>query len=449
MTKESLTDKVKSTQIRNLVILILIVGIGLFILTHFLSNSTSHQSADKTEKPVFASALTHVDAESYVLERTQKQLHEAEKKTNNLQQQMDILVKNQSIEGHEKSQATIDLEKRIAVLEKELSAKQDVITDAIKPRLNGSEEYQNQFLSGVPINHGAESHSIREDQLSLTHMSRPEDLIPLRNPDSYVPAGTFVKAVMIGGADASAAVNAQANPVPMLFRLVANGTLPNHKKSHLKDCVVTAAVVGDISSERGQIRLENLSCTFPNNEVVDQAVEGTVFGPEGKNGVRGIPVWREGALLERAFAAGTLSGLSNGLSQTYTANSISAEGTVQTINPSKIFQYGAASGAGKAMDKLAEYNIDRAEQYHPVIQLSAGTVVDVVFLKGFYLDGQKHEKETNHPENDTATLRNAPTLFPPDSEAKVLPLSPDAVKRIQENSKQLGLRVTTLPNNGI
>ena len=41
------------------------------------------------------------------------------------------------------------------------------------------------------------------------------------------------------------------------------------------------------------------------------------------------------------------------------------------------------------MDKLAEYNIQRAEQYHPVIQISAGTLVDIVFLKGFSLEENK------------------------------------------------------------
>jgi conjugal transfer pilus assembly protein TraB len=140
---------------------------------------------------------------------------------------------------------------------------------------------------------------------------------------------------------------------------------------------------------------------------VDQKVEGTIFGPEGKNGVRGIPLWREGALLQRAFAAGALSGIANGISETYTTNSISAEGNVQTVNPSKVFQVGAANGTGKAMDKLADYNIQRAEQYHPVIQLSAGTVVDVVFLKGFYLDG----KEDHHPQNEEIEQASKEKIF--------------------------------------
>ena len=63
------------------------------------------------------------------------------------------------------------------------------------------------------------------------------------------------------------------------------------------------------------------------------------------------------------------------------------------VNNSDIFKFGAAQGVSNAMDKIADYNIRRADQYHPVIQLSAGTIVDVVFLKGFYLDGQKHDNE--------------------------------------------------------
>ena len=57
------------------------------------------------------------------------------------------------------------------------------------------------------------------------------------------------------------------------------------------------------------------------------------------------------------------------------------------------------------MDKLADYNIQRAEQYHPVIQLTAGQPVDIVFLKGFYLDGK------NHDESDDLKKESS-SLFP-------------------------------------
>ena len=70
---------------------------------------------------------------------------------------------------------------------------------------------------------------------------------------------------------------------------------------------------------------------------------------------------------------------------------------------------GAAQGVSNAMDKIADYNIRRADQYHPVIQLSAGTIVDIVFLKGFYLDGQKHDNEKESilpPFESVATTSN-------------------------------------------
>ncbi len=421
MTAQSTNQTIKSSQLRFLIVLAVLVMMSLIGMMLFLKSHHETKKTFKEAKPVFVSSMAHLDTESILLEKTQKQLKDTEGKTAAMQQQIDALL-------HEKSVVN-NAQKSTEVLEQRL--------DELEKKLHEKESYK-------PVESSSENARIKEDVLTLTTSS--EKQVPLKNPDTYVPSGTFAKAVMIGGADASAAVNSSVNPVPMLFRIVANGTLPNRKKSHLKDCVVTAAAVGDISSERGLIRLERLSCTFPNNEVVDQAVEGTIFGPEGKNGVRGIPVWRESALLKRAFAAGALSGISDGISQTYTANSISPQGAVQTINSGKVLQYGAANGAGKAMDKLAEYNIQRAEQYHPVIQLSAGTVVDIVFLKGFYLDGQKHEEQDKKSYRNSPLVESTPTLFPGNAmEAQTLPLSEREVKRIQENSKELGLKVTTLP----
>ena len=70
-------------------------------------------------------------------------------------------------------------------------------------------------------------------------------------------------------------------------------------------------------------------------------------------------------------------------------------GTVQSMSNDvkDILGHGAAGGLGNAMEKLADYNIRRAEQYHPVLQLSAGTVVEIVFLRGFYLSENKQNDQ--------------------------------------------------------
>lgn len=443
---------VKTKQIRNLAMLAGVVIVAFVGLIYAVSDDNSVKSKANEVKPDFVNPLAHVDAESVILERTQKQLKDSDIKADHLQEQIDSLVKAKQDQSTPQED---ELKKRIDALEQQLQTQggQSAAPNLVGAPMAGSQEFQGNFLppasaSNSPNMAAGEPNAgqgIREDTLSLSS-DQTENRAPLKNPDTYVPAGTFAKAVMIGGADASAAVNAQSNPSPMLFRIVEEGTLPNHEKSHLKDCVVTAAVVGDISSERGLIRLESLSCTFPSKEIVDQSVEGTIFGSEGKNGVRGRPVWREGALLQRAFAAGALSGISEGISQTYTSNSISPQGNVATIDPSKVAQVGLGKGVGKAMDKLADYNIQRAEQYHPVIQLSAGAVVDVVFLKGFFLDGKKHENQDTSVGNYSSSIQSQgmSSLFSANTEeSQTLPLSPEAVKRIQEHSKELGLRVST------
>lgn len=460
MINVSENEKAQKGQTKLLAILITIGAVGLTSLYLYLSDSDSNGShKDENEKIEYASAMDNVDAPKSVLETTQKKLNESDKKSSEMQKQIDQLKaeKNEIVEQYKKNES--EWNDRIAKLEMKYSTPPNPVASLSTNGSNNAMQGSQSMM--LPLPPGISSGSvpdaivpsipgIREDTLTLPSLDAEENRVPVKNPETYVPAGTFVKAVMLGGADASAAVNAQSNPTPMLFRIVEQGTLPNHKKSHLKDCVVTAAVVGDVSSERGMIRLESLSCTFPNNQIVDQTVEGTVFGTEGKNGVRGIPVWRENALIQRAFVAGTLSGLSEGLSQTYTSNSVSSLGNVQTVNPNKVFQYGGAKGVGKAMDKLADYNIQRAEQYHPVIQLSAGTVVDIVFMKGFFLDGKSRDTSTTSNALSNAQA-SQPSLFSPPTStsfttehhyATALPLTEREVKKLQERSKELGLRVT-------
>lgn len=444
------TSKARFNQYRNLTIfaVVIMVAFGIFV---FMLSSQKNNDGKVIEKTNFSNPLEHADSETVVLERVQRSVEEARAQTEKLKKQIDEkIISNTSIdEGKQK-----ELESRLKILESKLIANQNStqnLSEDSSSLLTGSQQYQGRVLprSGSNINHGenVDAGGIREDRLSLSPTA--EELAkrrPLKNPDTYVPAGTFAQGVVIEGADASTAVTAQSNPEPMLIRLTENGTLPNRHHSHLKDCVVTAAASGDISSERGKIRTERMSCVAPNGEVIDLSVEGNVAGSDGKNGIRGNLREGGGQYAARAFGAGFLQGVSEGFAQNYTINSVSPQGNVETINSGKILQYGGAKGSSKAMDKLADYNIKRAEQFQPVVQLSAGTVVDVVFLKGFYLDGKKHdenEKEATNIPNmfDTRTTQRTTAAFPSTDE-RTLPLSAEQVKVLQERSKELGLRVS-------
>jgi len=420
----------------------IIIGI-LFLLgsiaIYYFTTGSSNQNKDvNNKKIVYVNTLDQIDTQSIVLERTQKKLHDAETKTQKLEQKMDELLTGKQ---ENKTGDTDNLKNRLNELENKLQALSDE-KNIEQERNNLSAVRPPNLVSDGGVGEG----TLREDKLSLT-VDEAITKLPLKNPDTYVPSGTFVKAVIIGGADASASVTTQDNPKVMLLRIIEEGRLPNHKKSHLKGCMAVGKVTGDISSERGSVKIERLSCVFPNNEVVDQQVVAIVFGPDGKVDVRGNV--REGGqqYVGRAFVAGTLSGLSEGLSQAYTVNSISPEGNVETVKAGNVFKYGGAKGASKGMNKLADYQIRKAEQFHPVIQLTAGTVVDIVFQMGFFLDGKNHEerdiKTVGTYSSDMST--NTPTLFPappPETQnLQALPLSQKAIDRIEKYNKELGLRV--------
>ncbi|PSW24313.1 conjugal transfer protein TraB, partial [Photobacterium phosphoreum] len=127
-------------------------------------------------------------------------------------------------------------------------------------------------------------------------------------PDNYVPAGAFVTAVMTGGADANAGVNGTSDTAPVTFRAINDGFLPNGKSSHLKNCFFTASVFGEISSSRGVVRTDRMSCTLPNNEILDIPVQATAFN-FGKNGIRGTAVMRNGKIIQMAGISGIFTGL--------------------------------------------------------------------------------------------------------------------------------------------
>lgn len=427
MNETTRPNIIKKKQQRNLVIVLIVAVIVMSGLYSMLDHhsSTKNNKKEKNETIELATPVAHVDPQSIWVERAQNQLAQTTKSNDALKQQLQLLQQSKETQDkavEQQGQTLQDLQMQVTSLQKQLA---DQKAGATMVNQNNS--------------------SINDTALPLVKMKSNIKPIPSKNPDTFVPAGAFVRAIAIGGADASAGVSSQANPTPMLFRLLEAGTLPNARKSHLKDCVATAAAIGDISAERGAVRLERLSCTKLSGEVIELPVEATVFGPDGKDGIRGTPLWREGALLQRAFAAGTLSGISDGIAQSYTTSSLNAwGGTTQSVDNGKILQYGVANGMGNAADKLAEYNIKRAEQYHPVIQLSAGTVVDIVFLKGFYLDGRKEdapdylapastsENVTGMEMSDDAS--NAMNVN--NSAPSPLPLTPQQIQTLKQKNAQ-------------
>jgi conjugal transfer pilus assembly protein TraB len=207
-----------------------------------------------------------------------------------------------------------------------------------------------------------------------------------KTTDNYLPAGSFFKAVALSGLDAPTGGQIQTNPHPILFRVTDFAQLPNRFKADYKECFVTGNGHGDLSSERALIRIDRLACISEAGGAIDLAVKGYVAGPDGRAGVRGELVTKQGQALANAMAAGVLSGIGQAVVQTNTVTSTSALGSTSTVQSGKEFQTGAATGVGKAMDKLATFYIGLAEKMFPVVSIPSGTVVDIVLTQGIAID---------------------------------------------------------------
>jgi len=203
---------------------------------------------------------------------------------------------------------------------------------------------------------------------------------------SFLPIG-LVKAKLLGGLDAPTAGAAQSSPLPVFMRLEDLAWLPNHWRANVRDCLVTAAGYGDLSSERAYFRLEKLSCVRHDGRVLEQNISGSVYGEDGKLGLRGRLVTKQGQILANALLAGVVSGIGRGVVYQSSTVGTTALGTVVTDpDPGMEYQSGIGQGVSNAMDRLAQYYISLADKTHPIIEIDAGRLVDLGFTKGTALD---------------------------------------------------------------
>ncbi|WP_244618246.1 TraB/VirB10 family protein [Rhodoferax sediminis] len=165
-----------------------------------------------------------------------------------------------------------------------------------------------------------------------------------------------------------------------------NSILPNRFRGEYRDCFVVAAGYGDISSERAYLRTESLSCVRADGATLEVKIQGSVYGEDGKVGMRGRLVTKQGQMLANALLAGVVSGIGQGVVTSSTEYSTSALGTVASAQGVDAYRAGVGTGVGRALDRLAQYYIKLAENTFPVIEVDAGREIDVVITKGVRID---------------------------------------------------------------
>ncbi|WP_242518440.1 TraB/VirB10 family protein, partial [Thiorhodovibrio winogradskyi] len=208
----------------------------------------------------------------------------------------------------------------------------------------------------------------------------PEDAIP----EVRIPAGSILQGVLLSGMDAPNGRTARQDPYPALLRLKDNAILPNRFRADIRECFLLVGGYGDLGSERVYLRAESINCVRRDGRTIEVAIDGYAVGEDGKVGVRGRLVNKQGQVIGRAMQVSFMQGFSQ-LFSTVPVASVATGGTTmpyQQVFSGQALQGAAISGTGKALDRLAEYYLDLAETIFPVLEVDAGRGVEVILNRG-------------------------------------------------------------------
>ena len=212
----------------------------------------------------------------------------------------------------------------------------------------------------------------------------------------WLNTGTIIPVKLLSGMDAPAKTGSgagsgagagggsQQSPYPVLMVVRDLMKLPNEVRVDARDCFLLGEGIGELSSERVQIRGTALSCVKDNGEAVDIDLKGFINGEDGKLGMRGRVVMKEGALLGRALLAGFVSGISRAF-MPYQQGFFIANSPGQAFNlPSggPLAMAGAAGGMGRAAEILARNYAQMIGNIFPIIEIDAQREVDFVVGTG-------------------------------------------------------------------
>jgi len=194
----------------------------------------------------------------------------------------------------------------------------------------------------------------------------------------YLPAGSILSGVLLSGVDAPSGKTAMKDPVPVLARIKHDAILANRFRADVKECFVLLETVGDMASERAMMRAITMTCVRRDKSIIEVPMAGYAVGEDGRAGLRGILVTKQGAVLGKA----ALAGFADGLSKAFGGGNSLSIGTGGTGISSESVQSGAMNGASSALDRISQWYLERADELNPTISIDSGRQISIVLTRG-------------------------------------------------------------------
>jgi conjugal transfer pilus assembly protein TraB len=228
--------------------------------------------------------------------------------------------------------------------------------------------------STVPVAPAA-VHVFRQDVAVVPHA----DAAPLGvEPLFRLPPGSILSGVLLTGLDAPTALAARRDPMPALLRVKQDTILPNLHSADQRECFVLVSGYGDLSAERAYLRAEDLSCVLADGSTFHERIEGYVVGEDGRAGMNGKVVSRQGAFIARSLVTGIMEGIAQAFGRQQSYGIGVSQGQLSFQQAGDQTTGGAISGAAKGLDRIADFYLQQAVAMFPVVEILAGRKVDLV-----------------------------------------------------------------------
>ncbi|MDD5056529.1 MAG: TraB/VirB10 family protein [Sideroxydans sp.] len=210
-----------------------------------------------------------------------------------------------------------------------------------------------------------------------------------KQPPIYLPAGSNFEGIMLNGMDAPTSGVTKSNPVPALIRLDTDAILPSRYRYDIRECFTIVTGFGVLSTERAQLQTVSISCIKNDGSVIESKLEGYVVGEDGKVGIRGRLVTKQGQLLAKTFAAGILSGIGQALAPVAVPQlnvNPGASTQVQTPSLNSVATTATANGLTETAKSLSQFYLEMAKEMFPVIEIDAMRRVTIILVRGVELN---------------------------------------------------------------
>jgi len=243
--------------------------------------------------------------------------------------------------------------------------------------------YSNNYLSSA-------NQQVNND-LNKAIEKAKEETLKSNKKDQYIylPSGSFFQTVMLTGLNAPTSMAADKSPMPVIFRIKKEAILPNNFRADIRECHAVGEAVGDLATERANIRMINISCITNDGISVESSINAVAVNDfDGIVGVTGELITKNGSLLAGSMMASFMSSLSTAVQpqQTRRLATESDAPMWDTFEPAEVGANALFGGLSGATDKLADYYMELADAMHPVINIPPGRGVTFMVLKGTKLD---------------------------------------------------------------